>query len=196
MNLEELYEKMLECNSCKLREMCSRVVTAIGNMESPILMIVGEAPGQEEDETGIPFVGRAGEELREAIRATGVINKKNTLITNTVHCRPPKNKFPTDETAEICVSKWLSKEIEIAKPNRLLLVGSKPLKYVAGLNGITASRGQWYKVGGIRTMATFHPSYVIRCEREGNIYPRELFRKDIATMAKEVASIEKRRKAK
>lgn len=109
------------------------------------------------------------------------------------NCRPPKNKFPTDETPSICVSKWLDKEIELAKPARMLLVGGQALKHVAGKKGITACRGQWYDVKGIRTMATFHPSYVLRQEGEGKNQFRSILERDVGEVALEVADIEKER---
>jgi DNA polymerase len=188
--LDKLYEDMKKCKSCGLRESCSQVVTAVGQTESPLLLLVGESPGQEEDTLGEPFVGKAGQLLREVIRETKVLNKNNTLISNTIHCRPPKNKFPSDEVASTCVSAWLLKEIELAKPERMLLIGSKALWYVARMEGITACRGKWYDIRGIRTMATFHPSYVLRCEGEGKTQIRKLMEQDIGDVAEEVQKLE------
>jgi DNA polymerase len=188
--LDKLYEDMKKCKSCGLREGCSQVVTAVGQTESPLLLLVGESPGQEEDTLGEPFVGKAGQLLREIIRETRVLNKNNTLISNTIHCRPPKNKFPPDEMASVCVSTWLLKEIELAKPERMLLIGAKALWYVARMEGITACRGKWYDIRGIRTMATFHPSYVLRCEGEGKTQIRKLMEQDIGDVAEEVQKLE------
>jgi DNA polymerase len=156
-------------------------------------MIVGEAPGADEDEKGEPFIGPAGEILREVVRATKILNKSNTLITNVCKCRPPKNKFPKDESADICMSNWFWKEFEIAKPERMLLLGSTPLKYVANMEGITACRGQWYRIKGVRTMATFHPSYILRTDRDGTMYQRNMFESDINEVAAEVKQILEKR---
>lgn len=184
--LEAMYEVMRSCNACSLRAGCSQVVTHAGNTENPILMIVGEAPGADEDIEGQPFVGRAGQILREALRETKILNKSNTLICNVLGCRPPKNKFPTDESPSICAEKWLFKAIGMAKPKRMLLLGAKPLWHVAGLKGITDARGQWMNVRGVRTMATFHPSYVMRNDSEGKMHVRNTFEADLREVAYEV----------
>ena len=190
MTINELYVEMRACQACPLRQGCIQVVPGIGQTYSPILMIVGEAPGQQEDEDGVPFVGQAGMCLREILREVKVINPTNTLITNTVKCRPPANKFPKDESPSICVSMWLNKEIDIAKPKLMMLLGNVPLKYVAGMSGITSCRGKWFDVKGIKTMATFHPSYVIRSDRGGDMLPRRVFREDIFLVAEEVRRIQ------
>lgn len=187
--LVELYEEMRSCTACKTRELCRQVVVAVGQTEFPKVLVIGEAPGEQEDREGEPFVGQAGQLLRLVMRETGVLNRSNTLISNTLKCRPPNNKFPHDECPSICVSKWLDKEIELAKPARMILLGSVPLKYVAGLSGITRVRGQWLSIRGIRTMPTFHPSYVIRQEREGDASARSAFEADIADVAGEVAEM-------
>lgn len=184
-DLDRLYGEMKGCSMCRLRAACTQVVTCVGCTDKPKVMIVGEAPGEDEDTEGEPFVGRAGQCLREALRATKYINKSNCLITNVVHCRPPKNKFPTDDVASICVGKWLTREIDLAKPERILLLGNVPLKFVANMHGITACRGQWYSIRGIRTMATYHPSYVIRCDGKGDMSVRSDFERDIAEVAED-----------
>ena len=154
-----------------------------------MLMTVGECPGQEEDETGEPFCGKAGQLLRETLRATKIINRTNTLISNVASCRPAKNKFPTDDCPNICVSKWLWKEIELAAPKRMLLLGNTPLKYVAGLTGITANRGKYFNIRGIRTLATYHPSYILRTDQAGMLQHRETFEADIKDVANEVKAL-------
>lgn len=189
MSLAELYEQKKLCQACVLRSACQQVVVGTGQYENPTLMVVGEAPGSDEDIQGEPFVGRAGQLLREALRETSILNRRNTLISNTLGCRPPKNKFPTDDSPSICVSKWLMNEINEAKPQRMLLLGGQALKYVAGLEGITACRGQWYNVMGVRTMATYHPSYVLRCDDDGRLNVRKDFEGDIAAVAEEVAEL-------
>jgi uracil-DNA glycosylase family 4 len=190
MTLDELYTELKSCNACKLRAGCIQVVTATGNTQNPILMIVGEAPGADEDDAGEPFVGKAGETLRHVLRMTKIISKKNTLITNTMHCRPPGNKFPSDDSPNVCVGKWLNKEIEILQPKRMLLLGNTPLKYVAGLKGITQLRGQWITVKNIRSMATYHPSYIMRKDSMGDVATRQDFERDIFEMAKEVQELQ------
>jgi DNA polymerase len=194
--IEELYLRKKECTSCGLRSGCTQVVTGTGQTDSPILLVIGEAPGQDEDLAGEPFIGRAGQLLREVIRETKILNRHNTLISNVLGCRPPKNKFPTDESPSVCVSKWLLKEIEIAKPERMLLIGGQALWHVAGIKKITMARGQWYDIKGIRTMATFHPSYVLRCEGEGKMQIRKMMEEDVMEIATEVMQLETKRSGK
>ena len=190
MNLDELCTEMAACRECKMRDGCLQVVPPAGNRVDPLLMIVGEASGEAEDDQGEPFVGPAGQVLRTALRNTKILKRSNTLITNVLKCRPPKNKFPKDESAGICVSRWLWKEIELAKPKRMLLLGGVALEYVGGLEGITKCRGNWYNIKGIRTMATYHPSYVMRMDHEGLTQFFQTFQDDINQVAAEVAEIE------
>jgi len=187
-NLDELYTKMADCTSCKMRKGCSQVVLGAGQRIKPALLIVGEAPGQQEDEAGEPFIGAAGQALRAVLRSTGILTRQNTLITNVLKCRPPKNKFPKDDCAEICMTKWFWEELRLAQPKRMLLLGSVPLEYVAGLEGITACRGQWYNIRGVRALATFHPSFILRKDNEGIMSFRDLWVKDIKEIAAEIAA--------
>jgi DNA polymerase len=166
------WDDMKACTACGMRAKCTQVVLPVGRLENPALLIVGEAPGADEDEQGEPFVGQAGETLREVIRATGVIDKRNTCMTNTIQCRPPGNKFPTKaEVPSVCTNKWVFPMIDMLKPQRMLLLGAKPLKHVAGLDGITKNRGTWFNIRGVRTMATFHPSFIMRKDRRGGDDP-------------------------
>lgn len=188
-NLTELYDEKIHCNACRLRAGCTQVVRGTGCMTNPILMIIGESPGEREDLEGEPFVGASGQLLREVIRETKILNRRNTLITNVLGCRPPKNKFPKDDSPAICMAKWLSNEISMAKPHRMLLLGGSALSHVAGMDGISSCRGQWYNVMGIRTMATYHPSYILRCDRDGKMSVHKEFEGDVMEIASEVASI-------
>jgi DNA polymerase len=187
--LDELYSEMAGCQACRLRQCCTQVVLAVGQRKNPALMVIGEAPGKSEDELGEPFVGKAGELVKTVLRNTGILNRQNTIITHTLKCKPPGEKFPKDDCPEICVSKWLWEEIRLAQPKRLLLFGAVPLKYVSGLEGITTLRGQWHMVRGIRTMATFHPSFILRKDGEGYTMFRDNFVKDINEVAQEIKKI-------
>lgn len=195
MKIEEaqnLYSEMKSCNACVMRQGCTQVVTYDGFLDdTPLLLIVGEAPGKEEDAEGRPFVGESGILLREALRSTKILKKNNTLISNTIKCRPPENKFPQDKNIpRLCVSRWLYKEIAIIEPKRMLLLGGQALLFVAGMKGISKTRGNWLTVKGVRTMATFHPSYVIRQMREGDIETRQNFFDDVKMVAEEVAHLQ------
>lgn len=180
------FGEMYRCTTCGLRKRCTQVVLPTGNTENPILLIIGESPGKEEDEIGLPFVGLSGKLLRNILRDTKNINKLNTCITNTIKCRPPGNKFPIKEIPEICTSKWLYEEIKIFNPKLLLILGNIPLKWVARLEGITYCRGKWIESMGIRTMPTFHPSYVLRKDNEGDLEARRLFTQDIFEVSNEM----------
>lgn len=183
-----IYQEMTSCSACGLRSGCSRVTTATGNTIDPVLMVIGECPTRDDDWGQGLLSGAAGEVVREALRETGVLNKKNTVVTNVLHCFPG-GKFPKDESAEICVNKWLYREIDELKPQRILMLGSKALWYVAGMTGITASRGKWYRVRGVRSMATFSPAYIIRQDVEGITTARRLFESDFADVANEVKGL-------
>jgi len=195
MRLEEaqrLYAEMKKCNACVMRKGCQQVVTHDGFLDdTPLLLIVGEAPGVDEDTQGIPFVGDCGQLLREALRATKSLNKNNTIISNTLKCRPIGNKFPkVKEIPRLCVATWLDKEIELIEPKRMLLLGNVPLQYVAGFTGITRARGKWLTIKGIRTMATYHPSFVLRRMGAGDLQERQDFFDDIMLVAKEVERLQ------
>jgi uracil-DNA glycosylase len=149
-------------------------------------MVVGEAPGSDEIEQGAPFVGKSGRLLRDTMNEFG-FRKENTLITNTIPCRPMDNVFPSDvNLVKSCVEKWLAEEIKLTKPKIILMIGSKPLKFVAGMDGITRMRGEWMPAMGGHglALATFHPSYVLRKQymADGPMI-MELFRKDIRDVA-------------
>jgi uracil-DNA glycosylase family 4 len=187
--IAQFYEEMKKCSLCKLRQTCTQVVPAIGNIDNPKLMVVGECPGEKEDEQGEPFVGKAGIALRQALRDTKIINQNNTVITNTVKCRPPNNKFPHKDISSICFSRWLKQEIALIKPKKMLLLGNVPLGHILGLSKITDCRGTWYNYEGIRTMATFHPSYICRQDTQGDMDTRDKWERDIMVVAEEIKKI-------
>lgn len=195
MRIEEarkIYAEMKSCTACPMRATCTQVVTYDGILDdTPLLLICGEAPGKDEDEKGIPFVGDSGRILREALRATKILKKNNTIISNVLKCRPVANKFPTNkDIPQLCVSKWLDKEIAAIEPKRMLLLGNVPLFHLAGMKGIRTIRGTWLTVKGIRTLPTYHPSYVIRQMNEGDMEARADFFQDVMTVAEEVAQLQ------
>lgn len=129
------------------------------------LMIVGEAPGRDEDIEGRPFVGRAGQLLDRMLAAIGY-DESNVHITNVVYWRPPGNRTPTPEEGEAC-RPFLERQIALVKPEVLLVLGGTAAKQVLGLQeGILKARGQWHDAapGGhnVRAMASLHPAYLLR----------------------------------
>lgn len=176
------------CRCCSIGKVYDCVVPSDGNKSNPKIIIVGEAPGADEIQQQKPFVGKAGKLLRSTLESMGY-NNGNSLITNLIPCRPENNKFPSNDTiVNNCMKQWLKKEIFLVKPDIILIIGSKPLKFLLKLNGITAIRGKWYKrkidSKIIYLMATYHPSYVLRTQytEEGKII-MENFRDDIRAVA-------------
>ena len=165
--LEKLIKLKQEIDSiedCKLKKNASRIVFADGNMQSSI-MIVGEGPGQKEDELGKPFVGDAGNLLNKMLEAIK-IERKKIYITNVVNYRPPNNRKP--EQSEINrYSKYLKEHISIIDPKILILMGSTAMEAILGSNKrISKERGQWKEViikqKNFKTIVTFHPAYLLR----------------------------------
>ena len=162
--LNKLKEKIQNIENCELKNNASKIVFADGNIDSPI-MIVGEGPGQKEDEMGKPFVGDAGMLLNKMLKAIN-INRKNIYITNVVNFRPPNNRKP--EANEIIkYSNFLRKHISIIDPKILILMGSTAMESLLGSKiKISKERGSWKEIiinnKTYLTMITFHPAYLLR----------------------------------
>ena len=162
--LIKLKEEINSIEDCKLKNNASKIVFADGNIQSSI-MIVGEGPGQKEDELGKPFVGDAGNLLNKMLRAIK-IERKKIYITNVVNYRPPNNRKP--EQSEINrYSKYLKEHISIIDPKILILMGSTAMEAILGSNKrISKERGQWKEViikqKNYKTIITFHPAYLLR----------------------------------
>ncbi len=123
-------------------------------------MIVGEAPGRREDDSGRPFVGQAGQLLREILEQHG-FNDKNAFITNAVSCRPPDNRTPSASEIKAC-RQWVQHQIEVVKPKYVLLLGNVPMQSLLGLKGIKKLRGKPVERDGITYLPTYHPAYILR----------------------------------
>jgi DNA polymerase len=159
MQMDELTMKVAECTLCGLHKTRNKSVFGDGNRNAE-LMFIGEGPGRDEDEQGLPFVGRAGELLTKMINAMQ-FTREGVYIANIVKCRPPENRNPMDEEAEKCLP-YLNRQIDIVQPKVIVLLGAVPLKYMLGLTGITKIRGTWYEYKGIKIMPTLHPAYLLR----------------------------------
>ena len=162
--LENLKKKIKKISNCSLKESGKQIVFGDGNQNSH-LMIVGEGPGQKEDEIGKPFVGDAGKLLDNMLKAIN-IERKNIYITNVVNYRPPNNRKP--EPAEITrYSEFLREHISIINPKILILMGSTAMEALFGNKiKITKERGLWKEViinnKTFLCMITFHPAYLLR----------------------------------
>ncbi len=179
---EELNKIKADCSSChkcSLGETRNNIVFSDGNPNAKILLI-GEAPGADEDATGTPFVGRAGKLLTKLIEDCGMSRKTDFYICNTVKCRPPENRVPTDEEKELCKN-YLLEQIKTVNPKVIVLCGATSAKSFLG-NKIKISqiRGNWYKIfDNIDATVIFHPSYLLRNHSEAEGSPRWLTKQDL-----------------
>jgi DNA polymerase len=156
----ESKRRALDCAACPLAETRKSVVFGEGD-ESSKLMFIGEGPGADEDESGRPFIGKAGQLLTQILSAAG-IDRREVYITNVVKCRPPGNRAPMPEESAACDA-FLQTQILLVKPAILVLLGSTPTKWILKTTeGITKLRGRWFDWRGIAVMPMFHPSYLLR----------------------------------
>ncbi|MGD2250512.1 MAG: uracil-DNA glycosylase [Candidatus Methanofastidiosia archaeon] len=169
--LQKLEEKCTGCTACDLSKERTNVVYGEGPLNADIVL-VGEAPGKKEDETGRPFVGRAGTLLDKTLEKTG-ITRDSVYITNIVKCRPPANRTPRKKEVDTCILLYLYNQIEIIDPFVVVMLGNTPLKTFIGETGITDVHGSVYEKDRLY-LATFHPA--------GILYRRSLldsFEKDV-----------------
>jgi len=164
LQLENLKKQIAEIDACDLKNHANQLVFSDGNFRSKI-MLVGEGPGQKEDETGKPFMGDAGKLLNKMLAAIDV-KRESIYITNVVNYRPPNNRKPT--TAEINkYSKFLYEHISIINPKILIIMGSTAMEALIGNNfKISKERGIWKDViikgKTYLSIVTFHPAYLLR----------------------------------
>ncbi len=159
--LKTIREKVKACRLCGLSELRTNPVPGEGAV-NPLVIIIGEGPGAEEDKTGRPFVGRAGRYLDKWLAAVGLSREKNCFIGNIVKCRPPGNRDPKPEESFTCFP-YLEKQIEILKPEVILTVGRISSQIMTGRSiGIGALRGKLYHYKDIPLVTTYHPSGVLR----------------------------------
>jgi uracil-DNA glycosylase family 4 len=162
-SLSEAASQAIVCTRCELSQTRTHAVFADGNPQAP-LMLIGEGPGQTEDETGLPFVGKAGQLLNQLLASAHIRRPEDVYICNVVKCHPPGNRAPLPEEAAACAP-YLLTQIALVRPKIILLAGTTALKSVLGVSeGITKVRGQWLETPfeGVQAMAIFHPSYLLR----------------------------------
>lgn len=161
--LKTLYQQFPTCKSLPIEsEGATKIVFGEGNPNSP-LMIIGEAPGQKEDELGRPFVGRSGELLTQTLRALNV-QRKDVFITNVVKCRPPNNRTPNPYEIAVYKKLFLLPEIKIIHPKVIVTVGAVAFKalFDDSTVGISKIRGKVQNFHGITVVPTYHPAYILR----------------------------------
>jgi len=155
-----------DCRRCRLHEGRNKIVFGSGNEHSQ-LVFVGEGPGADEDEQGLPFVGRAGQLLTQMIEGTasreGIPLKRDQVyICNVVKCRPPGNRTPEPDEMETC-GQFLFRQLMAIRPKAICALGGTAAKALLGVKeGVTKLRGNWHKWHGIPVMVTYHPSYLLR----------------------------------
>jgi uracil-DNA glycosylase, family 4 len=171
MSFDELRKDVLICNACSLCKTRKLVVfgegpsETMGVLEKPPILVIGEAPGYDEDLQGRPFVGASGKLLDKMLGAIGLSRTKNCFITNIVKCRPPENRNPAKDEIIAC-SRFLEEQIKFLSPKIILLLGSVALKSIFNTTlGISHLHGKiFYYHDEIPTIATYHPSALLRTE--------------------------------
>jgi uracil-DNA glycosylase len=177
-SLAELKQLMENFDGCELKKTANKMVFGDGNPESKI-MLIGEAPGADEDKIGLPFVGPSGKLLDQMFSCIG-LTRANYYITNIIPWRPPGNRDPTAEEREICLP-FVERRIELIQPKVIVMVGGVAAKSLLNIaTGITGIRGQWqpYKTPGmtntIDTFAIYHPSYLLRSPGQKRVVWKDL----------------------
>ena len=166
--LEGIAERVKVCDNCPLHaEGRTKVVPGQGNADSPDVMFIGEAPGEEEDRQGLAFVGAAGQFLTKMILAMGY-TREQVFIANICKCRPPRNRVPEPAEMQKCLP-FLREQINVIRPKVIVLLGGTAIKGILNSQtGVTRMQGVWTSYEGIPVMPTYHPSYIIRFENSGD----------------------------
>ena len=185
------------CTACGLYTTRTKVVFGEGNAEAP-LMLIGEGPGQNEDATGRPFVGRAGALLDACLRENGIL-RKHVFVCNTIRCRAciygagrVQNRPPTPEETQAC-SPWLEETIRIVRPLAILCLGSPAANAVIRRGfRLMQERGQWFETRHVRyAMATLHPAYILRLDGDAYEAARRTLVADIEAARRKVIEAKK-----
>ncbi len=163
LKLTEISEKIQRCSNCVLSSTRKNAVPGEG-VFTPHVLVIGEAPGEDEDLSGRPFVGKAGELLDKMLAAIGLSRNANCFIANTVKCRPPKNRDPQSEEMSACRS-FLDAQITILKPKYILLLGKVSVRDIFGLKdefSLSQYRQKLFEYHKIPVVVTYHPSALLR----------------------------------
>ena len=164
--LAKMAERVTVCTECPLHAGRTKTVMGQGNSNSPDVMFIGEAPGEDEDIQGLAFVGAAGMFLTKMINAMGY-QREDVYIANICKCRPPNNRPPEQHEIHKCLP-FLREQIGIVRPKVIVLLGGTAIKAILNQAGVMRIQGQWTAYEGIPVMPTYHPSYIIRFENKGD----------------------------
>ena len=160
-SITELSQHCNECHRCGLGDTRTHAVVGRGNLNAPIL-IVGEAPGENEDEQGLPFVGKSGQLLEKILASVSLNSEIDVYIANIIKCRPPSNRVPSAKEIAAC-KPYIFEQIRLINPKIILLTGATAVKGLIGDRGaISNIRGTWIEWEGRLCMPIFHPSYLLR----------------------------------
>jgi uracil-DNA glycosylase len=177
-DLEQLAGCCRVCQRCELGATRKNAVIGRGNPHAPIV-IIGEGPGQNEDEQGLPFVGRSGQLLEKILASVELTTDRDIYICNVVRCRPPDNRVPTPAEIEAC-KPYLLEQLRLVDPKIILLTGATAVRAVTGKkDGITKIRGTWIEWEGRYCMPIFHPAYLLRNSSRDVGSPKWLMWQDI-----------------
>ena len=169
------------CTACDLAITRQSVVISRGT-PSAKLMLIGEAPGAQEDTEGRPFIGRSGRALDALLREVGLNPDQDLYICNAIKCRPPNNRRPKKAELKSC-RPWLDQQLALVDPAVIVLTGATAVEAILGIKGgMTQLRGQWQSWEGRAVMPIFHPSYLLRNPSREPGAPLDLTRQDLAAV--------------
>ena len=187
-SLQQLASACAACRRCGLANGRLQVVVGRGNPRARLLLI-GEAPGAQEDQEGLPFVGRSGQLLDRLLQSAGIDSNREAYICNVVKCRPPDNRKPSAAELAAC-RPWLEQQIALVDAPLVVLVGASALQGVLGIKGgITSLRGQWRPWQGRWLMPILHPSYLLRNPSERPGSPKALTLDDLRLVQSRLAQL-------
>ncbi len=157
----DLYDNCMRCSKCELAAARHNIVFGVGNPNAEV-MFIGEGPGEQEDLSGNPFVGRAGQLLDKMLAVVDLDRNKNIYIANIVKCRPPKNRDPKPEEQELCIN-WLRNQTKLIHPKIIVCLGRiSAAKIIKPDIKITREHGIFFERNGTLLMATLHPAALLR----------------------------------
>ncbi len=193
-SLQQLDAACRSCRRCGLADGRQQVVVSRGNPTAR-LMVIGEGPGAQEDASGLPFVGRAGQLLDQMLASVAIDSNREAYIANVVKCRPPGNRKPTPLEIAAC-RPWLEQQIRLVNPAVILLAGASALEGVLGIKGgITRLRGQWRQgerepLAGRWLLPILHPSYLLRNPSREQGSPKWLTWQDLQDVRRRLNQLE------
>jgi len=160
--MEKLRQEVLHCRNCPLAQTRRHVIWGEGNPTSE-LVLVGEAPGADEDDVGRPFIGKSGQLLDKILTACGFTRERHVFITNIIRCRPPQNRVPAKDEVEACLP-FLYRQLDLIDPRIIIPMGATALKKLLQDESIKISRvrGQWLQWQGRLVMPVYHPAALLR----------------------------------